>query len=93
LFLHSSFMALNIKNPEARELAAEIARLSGQSITRAVIDALRDRKAVLDRRAGSTRRLRLARQLLEQEIWSLPDHPGATSTTEDELLGYGEAGT
>jgi len=85
-------MALNIKNPEARALAADIARLSGQSITGAVIDALRDRKAVLERRAGSARRLRLARRLLEQEIWCLPDHPAATSMTEDELLGYGEAG-
>jgi antitoxin VapB len=85
-------MVLNIKNPEARALAAEIARLSGQSITGAVIDALRERKAVLERRAGSARRLRLARQFLEQEIWSLPDHPAATGTTEDEILGYGEAG-
>lgn len=34
-------MGLNIKNEEAHELAAELARLTGKSMTAVVIDALR----------------------------------------------------
>lgn len=85
-------MALNIKNPEAQALASEVARLSGQSITAAVIDALRDRKALLERRSNSRRRLQLARRFLELEVWPLPDAIDAAGTSEDELLGYGESG-
>ncbi|RKF17722.1 transcription factor [Altericroceibacterium spongiae] len=36
-------MSLNIKNPEAHRLAAAIARATGQSMTRVVTDALRER--------------------------------------------------
>ncbi len=34
-------MGLNIKNKEAHELAAELAKLTGRSMTAVVIDALR----------------------------------------------------
>ena len=34
-------MGLNIKNDEAHELAAELARLTGKSMTAVVIDSLR----------------------------------------------------
>lgn len=36
-------MALNIKNEEAHRLAQELAALTGQSLTAAVTDALRER--------------------------------------------------
>jgi antitoxin VapB len=36
-------MSLNIKSPEAHRLAAELARLTGESMTKAVTDAIRDR--------------------------------------------------
>lgn len=36
-------MSLNIKSPEAHELAAELARLTGESMTKAVTEALRER--------------------------------------------------
>jgi antitoxin VapB len=36
-------MGLNIKNEEAHRLASELARLTGESMTRAVTVALRDR--------------------------------------------------
>jgi antitoxin VapB len=36
-------MSLNIKSPEADSLVAELARLTGESKTRAVIVALRER--------------------------------------------------
>ena len=35
-------MALNIKNEEAHELAARLARLTGRSMTAVVVDALRE---------------------------------------------------
>jgi len=85
-------MALNIKNPEAQELANEVARMTGQTITAAVIDALRERKASLERRSHTARRLQLARRFLEQDVWPLPDAAGAAPASEDELLGFGESG-
>jgi antitoxin VapB len=36
-------MGLNIKSPEAHELAAELARLTGESMTKAVTEAIRER--------------------------------------------------
>lgn len=39
--------ALNIKHPEAYQLAAEIARATGKSLTRVVVDALRAEKTRL----------------------------------------------
>ena len=42
-------MSLNIKNREAYALASELARLTGQSMTAVVIDALRIRQAQIAR--------------------------------------------
>jgi antitoxin VapB len=36
-------MSLNIKNPEAHKLAADIAKLTGETLTEAVTQALRER--------------------------------------------------
>jgi antitoxin VapB len=43
-------MALNIRNAQAEELAAEVARLAGETKTEAVTVALRERLARLQRR-------------------------------------------
>jgi antitoxin VapB len=43
-------MGLNIKDPEAHELAQAIARLTGESMTRAVTEALRERYARIEQR-------------------------------------------
>jgi antitoxin VapB len=40
-------MSLNIKDPEAHRLARAIAQATGQSMTRVVTDALRERYAQL----------------------------------------------
>jgi antitoxin VapB len=42
-------MGLNIKNEEAYELAAELARLTGRSMTAVVIDALRTQLKLMQR--------------------------------------------
>lgn len=39
----SSTMQLNIKNPETRRLALELARITGETVTDAVTTALRER--------------------------------------------------
>jgi len=36
-------MSLNIKDPEAHRLAGELARLTGETMTRAVTEAIRER--------------------------------------------------
>lgn len=43
-------MSLNIKDPEAHRLASEIAQATGQSMTRVVTEALRERLAQIERR-------------------------------------------
>ena len=42
-------MTLNIKDPEAHRLAQQVARQTGESMTRAVTEALRERLARLNR--------------------------------------------
>ncbi len=45
-------MSLNVKDPEAHRLAQAIARATGESMTRVVTEALRERYASLQRRNG-----------------------------------------
>jgi antitoxin VapB len=44
-------MSLNIKDPEAHRLAQQIARATGETMTHAVTEALRERLARLERRS------------------------------------------
>ncbi|HEU4392372.1 MAG TPA: type II toxin-antitoxin system VapB family antitoxin [Solirubrobacterales bacterium] len=89
-------MALNIKNKETEELAAEVASMTGESKTGAVRQALRERR---DRLAlTSSRRQRDPESLtrfLEAEIWPLiPDRGGPPLTKEEveDILGFGPGG-
>ena len=45
-------MSLNIKDPEAHRLAQAIAEATGESMTRVVTDALRERYARLEQARG-----------------------------------------
>jgi antitoxin VapB len=45
-------MSLNIKDPEAHRLAQAIARATGESMTRVVTEALRERLAKIEQRKG-----------------------------------------
>ncbi len=45
-------MSLNVKDPEAHRLAYAIAQATGQSMTRVVTEALRDRFARIERSKG-----------------------------------------
>ncbi len=77
-------MALNIRNAEAEQLAEALARLTGETKTRAVTVALRDR-------LNGLRRDRSGRSLA-QELEEIADHcsslPVLDSRDPDEILGY-----
>ncbi len=62
-------MALNIKDREVERLAAEVAAMAGESKTRAVKVALRERKERLARRVIPRDRVRVLVRFLEEEIW------------------------
>jgi antitoxin VapB len=81
-------MSLSIKNPEAEELARELARESGVSLTRAVISALR---AALLRARGRRTSTSVREAVLEvaDRCAALPD---LDSRPADEILGYDERG-
>jgi len=89
-------MALNIKDPETEQLAAEVAALAGESKTGAIRVALRERKQRLElERPGADRASELIRWL-EEEVWPTlpPGRRGRAPSREeqDELLGYGRLG-
>ena len=46
---------LNVKDPEAHRLAQAIAKEAGESLTKVVIDSLRERHEKLEKRKGKAR--------------------------------------
>ena len=88
-------MAMNIKDPEAERLAAEVASLTGESKTAAVRNALRERRERLNVKNGLRRR-NLTR-FLEDEIWpqvpaELQDQSPMMKAEREDILGYGSEG-
>jgi antitoxin VapB len=88
-------MALNLKNADVERLAADVARLTGESKTEAIRRALEERKRRLTGRSRAERRRRVI-ALLENVVWpKLPKGErgrGLTRAEEDEILGYGGDG-
>jgi antitoxin VapB len=82
-------MALSIKSPEADHLARELADATGETITEAVIGALRERLT-------RERRRKENRDLLLADIRAIAEHcaslPVLDTRSEDEILGYDENG-
>ncbi|HEY0511975.1 MAG TPA: type II toxin-antitoxin system VapB family antitoxin [Thermoanaerobaculia bacterium] len=81
-------MALNIRNSETEKLAETLAKLTGETKTEAVTQALRDRLARL--RRDRTRK-RLADEL-DEIARHCAQLPVLDSRTPDEILGYDENG-
>jgi antitoxin VapB len=81
-------MALSIKHPEADRLARQLAEATGESLTDAIIQALRER---LRREQGRIRPPRLREEIraIRQRCAAMPvrDH-----RSSDEILGYDEKG-
>lgn len=81
-------MALSIKNPEADQLARELAELTGESLTDAVLRALRER---LQRERGRAYPIPLREQLREiRERCS--GYTVLDDRSDEEILGYDERG-
>lgn len=88
-------MALNLKNADVERLAAEVARMTGESKTEAIRRALEERHQRL-KGASTTRRRARVLALLRTRVW--PTIPAAergrrlTREEEDAILGYGPEG-
>ena len=88
-------MALNLKNADVERLAAEVARLTGESKTEAIRRALEERRQRLKGPSTAKRRAQLL-AFLRAKIW--PSIPRAqrgrrlTRKEEDAILGYGPEG-
>ena len=81
-------MALSIKDPEADRLARELAARTGETLTEAVVVALRERLA---RETGRTRSIPLSEELagIRRRCAALPV---LDTRTAEEILGYDEHG-
>ena len=88
-------MALNLKNADVERLAAEVARLTGESKTEAIRKALDERRRRLTNPSKAERRARVLR-FLERRVWAtLPKRERGrrlTRSEEDRILGYGPDG-
>lgn len=81
-------MALSLKDPEADRLAREVAERTGETLTGAIVVALRERLARL---RGRPRRRPLRDELREiaKRCASLPT---LDQRSDDEILGYNDQG-
>ena len=88
-------MALNLKNTHVERLAAEVARLTGESKTEAIRRALDERRQRLTRTASGDRRERVL-HFLKTKVWStLPKAQlgrRLSRAEEDDILGFGPGG-
>jgi antitoxin VapB len=86
-------LALNIRNPEANRLAAEVAALSGESKTDAVIQALQERLQRLRSQQAAqpdTRSLLVNR--LDQIALRCAARPIRDQRSAEQILGYDASG-
>jgi antitoxin VapB len=87
---HGGQMPLNIKDPETHEMARELAAATGETITRAVTVAIRERLQKV-RRSDKASPRRLADRLDE-----IADHcaglPVLSDRSIEDILGYDNRG-
>ena len=81
--------ALNLKDTEAHALAAELAQRTGQSLTVAVKEALRER--LRRERAGRPETVRLVARVMRIAARAA-SRPVLDRRTPEEILGYDDAG-
>ncbi len=80
-------MAFSIKNAEADHLARALASLTGESLTTAVTESLRERLDRERRRRGPERRDRIAARIARFRDLDTGDR-----RSTDEILGYDRHG-
>lgn len=81
-------MPLSLKNPEAERLAREVASRTGETLTTAIVVALRERLTRL-RHRPTKRRLRDELREISERCAALPT---LDERTADEIIGYDERG-
>jgi len=81
-------MPLSIKNPETERLAREVAKETGESLTTAITNALRDR---LQRLRGRRHAKSVAQEVADilRRVDALP---ALDDRSEDKILGYDSQG-
>jgi len=81
-------MALSIRNNRAEQLAREVAAISGENLTQAIIHALEER---LERLRGRRTTANLAQEIMviSRRCSSLPD---LDHRSPEEILGYNPHG-
>jgi antitoxin VapB len=81
-------MALSLKDPDADRLAREVAKRTGETLTGAIVTALRERLARLK---GPSRRRPLRDELREigRRVAALPTRD---ERPDQDILGYDEHG-
>jgi antitoxin VapB len=89
-------MAMNIKNDKVERLVEELAHMTGESKTAAILRALEERKERVALAPTGKRRLAQTLDFLEREIW--PNIPRkllgrrVTRKEREQILGYGKDG-
>jgi len=82
-------MPISIKAPEADRLARQLTAVTGETITDAVIVAMRERLAREERKRESKRQL-------VDDLMAIANHckslPVLDNRTEDEIMGWDENG-
>ena len=81
-------MAFSIRNPQAEQLAREVAAISGENLTQAIIHALEER---LERLKGRRTAINIVREIMtiSQRCSSLPD---MDQRSPEEILSYNQSG-
>ena len=85
--IYTSSMALSIKSDEADQLARELAAETGETLTEAVVIALRERLDREHARHGVSMRKRLKRLAADVAALQVAD-----DRTAEEIIGYDDAG-
>lgn len=81
-------MAFSIKHDEADRLARQLAKATGETLTDAVLNALRERWNRVQRRQ-QTKRLAADIRAIQERVARLPV---VDARTPDEVIGYDERG-
>ena len=81
-------MAINIKDAETDDLVRQLAKKTGESITKAVRVSLEERL----RRLSGSQRAPAMREKLEQILARVDALPVVDARSPDEIIGYDENG-
>jgi antitoxin VapB len=81
-------MPLSIKNPHTEQLARQVAKEAGETLTEAIRRSLEERLCRLKQR----RKSRILLEKLNEILRRVDTLPTLDSRSEDEILGYDEFG-